>query len=447
MSKTITIRKGYDIKLKGKAENIIVDLPNPSTFALKPTDFKDLTPKMVLKVGNEVKAGEPIFVDKDNPVIQFCSPVSGEITEVRRGAKRKILEVVILADKEIKYVDFGTATPSTMSREDVTAQMLKSGAWALMKQRPYGTVAQPGSAPRDIYISGFNSAPLAADIDFILEGEEAHFQAGVDALSKLTDGKVHLGLNGASKLSGVQNADISNFKGPHPAGNVGVQIHNTEPLNKGEVVWTVSAQDVAAIGRTFTTGKFDLTRKVAVVGSRSKSPKYLRTIAGANVEGLVKEHIDADNTRVISGDVLTGTQIEHNGFLGVFADTLTAIPEGNYKEFMGWTLPGFGKFSLSKTFPAFLTPNKEYDLDTNLHGEERAFVVSGEYEKVFPFDILPQYLLRAILTRNVDKMEALGIYEVIEEDFALPEVICTSKIPLQQIVGEGLSYLKKEMGH
>lgn len=448
MSKTIRIRKGYDIKLKGKAERTTVDLASPSTFALKPTDFKDLTPKLVLKAGNEVKAGEAIFVDKDNPTVKFCSPVSGEITEVRRGAKRKILEVVILADKELKYKDFGTATPSSLNRDGVANKMLESGVWPVIKQRPYGTVAKPEVAPRDIFISGFNSAPIAADIDFVIEGEENNFQTGIDALAQLTDGSVYLGLNGSSsKLAGVQNVTKNTFDGPHPAGNIGVQIHHTAPVNKGEVVWTVSAQDVVVIGRLFNSGKLDLSRKIAVAGTKVNAPKYVKTIAGANLEGLVNEHINNDNTRIISGNVLTGTHVEANGFLGFSDDSITAIPEGNHTDFLGWTLPGFGKFSLSRTFLSYLTPGKEYDLDTNLHGEERAFVVTGEYEKVFPFDILPQFLLRAIITRNIDKMEALGIYEVIEEDFALPEVICTSKIPLQEIVGEGLSYLKKEMGH
>ena len=300
------------------------------------------------------------------------------------------------------------------------------------------------------FISGFNSAPLSADISYILKGKESDFNTGLEAVTKMAGTPVYLGLpaevNVASVLKGAK-AEKNTFKGPHPAGNVGVQIHHVAPINKDETIWTVTPQDLVVIGRLFNEGHFDARRTIAVAGSEVSTPQYVNTMIGASVEGLTSEYVKGDNARIISGNVFTGEQITRDGFLGFYADTISALPEGNQTDFMGWVLPGFGKFSVSKTFSAFLSPNKEYDLNTGLHGEERAFVVSGEYEKVFPFDIYPQFLLRAILTRNIEKMEELGIYEVVEEDFALPEVICTSKIPLQKIVNEGLSFLKKEMGH
>lgn len=450
MSKTISIRKGYDIKMKGKAAETTVDLQTPSVFAVKPTDFKDLTPKLALKAGAEVKAGEALFFDKDRPSIQFTSPVSGEVTEVRRGAKRRILEVVVLADKETKYKDFGKSAPSSLSAEDIKARVLESGCWPFITQRPYGCVANPEVSPKAVFVSGFNSAPLAADISYVLKGNEADFNTGLEAVSKMAGTPVYLGLPSRGVVASVLNdakAEKNTFKGPHPAGNVGVQIHHTAPLNKEETVWTVTPQDLVIIGRLFNEGHFDAKRTIAVAGSEVSTPQYVNTMIGASLEGLISKYVKGENARIISGNVFTGEQVARNGFLGFYADTVSAIPEGNQTDLFGWVLPGFGKFSVSKTFSAFLSPNKEYDLNTGMHGEERAFVVSGEYEKVFPFDIYPQFLLRAILTRNVEKMEELGIYEVVEEDFALPEVICTSKIPLQKIVNEGLSFLKKEMSH
>ena len=436
--------------MKGAADQISADLDMSDVVALKPTDFKDLLPKLALKAGQEVKAGEPVFFDKDRPEIKFCSPVSGEIAEIRRGAKRKILEVLILADKETKHVDFGVNDPSSMNADEIRTRILESGCWPFITQRPYGTVASPGDTPKGIFISGFNSTPISADIDYVVHGQQKDFQTGIDALGKLC-GNIQLGLNANSKPSDVftqcKGVTINYFKGPHPAGNVGTQIHHISPINKDEVVWTVRPQDVLIIGRLFNEGKFDARRTIALAGPAVDNPKYFRTIIGAKLDGLFKSNVTNDNVRHISGNVYTGKKIEKDGFLGFYDDTVTVLEEGNKTDLFGWVTPGFGKFSVSRTFPAFMNPGKEYALDTNMHGEERAFVVTGEYERVFPFDIYPQFLLKAMITRNIEKMEALGAYEVVEEDFALPEVICTSKIPLQEIVGESLSYLKKEMGH
>ena len=450
MAQTKKIKRGYDLKLVGKAASSVESMQNPKTYALSPTDFANLTPKLVVKEGAEVKAGDPIFVDKDRPEIQFCSPVSGEVAEIRRGEKRKILEVIILADKETKYTDFGKSNPSGLSREEVIAKMLASGVWPVMVERPFGVVPNPKHRPKNIFVTGINSAPLAADVNLTVAGEEANLQAGLDALAKLTDGKVYLSLDGDNKpssaLTGAKNVEVVFFSGPHPKGNAGVQMHELAPLNKGEQAFTATLSDVIIIGRLFTTGKLDMTRVVAFAGSEVASPKHYKIVSGANLEGLVAEQVKSQNARVISGNVLTGKRIEKNGYLGFSSTEIIALPEGDQPEFLGWILPGLQKFSLSRTFFSWLNPKREYVLDTGMHGEERAFVMTGVLDRVFPFDIYPVDLVKAILIQDIEKMENLGIYEVIEEDFALCEVVDPSKMPLQEIVREGLDFLRQEVG-
>ena len=449
MSRTITIKRGYDLKLVGKAANEVETLKNSSTYAIKPTDFADLTPKLILREGAEVKAGEPVFMDKDRPEIKFSSPVSGEITEVRRGEKRKILEIVVLADKEIKYHDHGAANPSALTRDEVKTKLLASGAWALIVERPFGVVPNPAHTPKNIFVTGINSAPLAADINLTVQGEEKNLQTGLDALAQLTDGKVYLSLDGDNKpaaaLADAKNVEVVYFKGKHPKGNLGVQMHHIAPLNKGEQAFTLTVSDVIIIGRLFNTGKFDMTRIVALCGSEVGNPKHYKMISGANIENLLAEQLRSDNSRVISGNVLTGKRISKNDFLGYNDTEITVLPEGDQPEFLGWILPGFNKFSLSRTFFSWLNPSRTYKLDTAMHGEERAFVMTGVLDRVFPFDIYPIQLLKSILVQDIEKMEQLGIYEVIEEDFALCEVIDPSKMPLQEIVREGLDFLRKEV--
>ncbi len=450
MSKTIKIKKGYNLKLVGEAQPTVGKTLASETYALKPTDFHDIVPKLLLREGANVKAGDSIYMDKDRPDIKFPAPVSGEITEVRRGEKRKILEIVILADKEIQYKDFGSADPNSLSGDDVKAKMLDAGAWPLLIERPFGVVANPAHSPKHIFVTGINSAPLAADVNQIVAGEEKNFQTGLDALAKLTEGKVYLSLDGDNKpaeaLTGAKNVEVVYFKGPHPKGNVGVQIHQISPLNKGEHAFTLNVSDVIIIGRLFNTGKLDLTRKVAVVGSEVKEPQYYSLISGANLKNLFADQVSTEHNRYISGNVLTGTQIEKDGYLGFYSTELSVIKEGDEPEFLGWILPGFDKFSLSRTFWSWLMPNRKYKLDTAMHGEERAFVMTGIFEDVFPFDIYPVQLIKSIMVQDIEKMEQLGIYEVIEEDFALCEVVDPSKIPVQEIVREGLNFLRKEVG-
>jgi Na+-transporting NADH:ubiquinone oxidoreductase subunit A len=449
MSKEVKIKRGINIKLKGEAEKIFTEAPAAKTIALKPTDFPGIIPKLLVKEGAEVKAGTPLFFDKKNEKVVFTSPVSGEVAEIRRGEKRKILEIVVLADKETNYENFKKADPSSLSREEIKAELLKSGVWPFLRQRPFDVIANPADSPKSIFISAFDSSPLAADNDFMLHRQEEDFQLGINAIKKLTDGTVHLNVNGQIKANetflNAKNVQINKFYGPHPAGNTGVQIHHIDPINKGEVVWVLAPRDVLIIGRLFKEGKFDARIAVAVAGSQVKSPKYFKTILGASVDSLIQQNIKGEMPRYISGNALTGTRVNQNGHLSYYDNLLTVLPEGGNDQLFGWLAPGFDKFSLSKTFFSWLTPGKEYDLNTNLNGEERAFVVTGEYEKVFPMDIYPVQLLKAIMIEDIEQMENLGIYEVAPEDFALCEYACTSKINVQSIVREGLDKLRIEV--
>lgn len=449
MSKFIKIKKGLDIKLVGEADKVIADLPLAETVAIKPPNFIGVVPKLLVKQGDEVQAGTPLFFDKNKEAIQFCSPVSGEVIDIIRGEKRKILEIKILADKEIKYVPFIESDPNNLSRQQIIDALLLSGAWPLIRQRPYGVIPNPGIAPKSIFISAFDSNPLAPDYDFIMQGQGESFQTGLDALIKLTDGKVHLNIHANKTTSPVFTAakgvEINKISGPHPAGNVGLQIHHIDPVNKGETVWCLNPQDVAIIGRLFLSGKFDASKTIVLTGSQIKKPGYYKTITGCSVSNIMVDgQLKDGDTRIISGNVLNGQQISADGYLNFYDNQITVIPEGNEAEFMGWLAPGLGKYSLSRTFFSWLSPNKKHNLTTNLHGEERPFVITGEYEKVFPMDIYPVHLLKSVLIEDIEMMENLGIYEVVEEDFALCEFICTSKIESQNIIRRGLDIVRKE---
>lgn len=448
MGKLIKIRKGKDILLVGEASPKIAAPVSVRTYAVKPSDFKGIVPKMLVKAGDEVKAGTPIFHSKANPEIVFCSPVSGEVAEIVRGDRRVILEVKILADQEISYVDLGKSSPSSMSKEEVLNKLKNSGVWPSIRQRPFNVIADPMDTPKSIFISAFDSAPLAPDYNFTLKEEKANLQAGIDALSKLTSGKVYIGLKqnakGNETFSGLNGAEFYEVSGPHPAGNVGVQIHHIDPINKGDVVWVVNPQDLAIIGRVFTEGRYRSERVIAVAGSEVNQPCYYNVVSGMAVEPLLSGRVKDGNNRIISGNVLTGTQISSNGFLSFYDNLITVIPEGDEYEFMGWLIPSYARPSISKSFLYYLSPNKKFRVNTNTHGEERAFVVTGEYEKVFPMDIFPVQLLKSILAKDLEAMENLGIYEVVEEDMALCEFVCTSKIDVQQILREGLELMEAE---
>lgn len=450
MSKVINLKRGLNIRLKGDAEKIHGTSIEADKVALKPTDFPGLIPKILVKADQEVKAGEPIFFDKYNPDIFFTSPTSGKVLAINRGERRKVLEIIIKADGKNESIAFDKVDPQKLSREKIKAQLIISGLWPFLKQRPYGTLAKPSQTPKHIFISGFDSSPLACDYEYTLKGETSALQTGINALTKLTDGKVFVGIkpeqaNGI--FSGLKNVEINQFSGPHPAGNVGIQIHHISPINKGDIVWTINPQAVVFIGRLFETGKLDLTKFIALTGSEVTSPKYYKCINGTCLNGLLKATTkQSGKERIISGNVLVGTQVKDDNFLGFFDNQITVIPEGDYYEFLGWAMPRLNKFSLSRSYFSWLAPNKIYSLDTNLNGEERAYVMTGQYEKVLPMDILPVHLIKNILAEDIDKMEALGIYEVIEEDLALCEYVCTSKTEVQRILRDGINLMIKELG-
>lgn len=450
MSKTITIRKGLDIKLIGEAEKVKSGVEFANNFVIKTTDFHGLTPKLVVKIGDKVKAGSVLFFDKNRESIKFTSPVSGEVTDIVRGEKRKILQININATADFAFEDFGAKDASKLNGEEVKNHMLTTGLWPLVKMRPLDIIANPADKPKAIFVSAFDSSPLAPDYDYVLHGENAAFQAGITALSKLAP-KVHLTVNGGgapdATFSNAKDCQINKISGKHPAGNVGTQIHHIDPINKGEVVWTVNAQDVAIIGRLFLTGKYDASRIVALTGSEVKAPKYYKMVIGSPVSKLLNGAINEGNVRIISGNVLSGTKISVDGNLGYYDNQITVIPEGTEPKFMiskGWMEPGFGKFSTNRSYFSWLMPNKKYRMDTNLNGEIRNFVVTGEMEKVFPFDIYPMQLIKSVMYNDIDLMEKLGIYEVAPEDFALCEFVCTSKIDIQNVIREGLDVIQKE---
>jgi Na+-transporting NADH:ubiquinone oxidoreductase subunit A len=449
MSKTITIKQGLNISLLGEAEKIINET-EAGFYAIKPIDFHGVFPKLLVNEGDKVKAGTQLFYDKYRENIKFSSPVSGTVKEIRRGAKRVLLEVTIEADAVQTFVDFGKADPNALSREAIVEKMIKSGVWPVIRQRPYTVIANPDDDPKAIFISGFDTAPLAPDYDLIVHGQGEAFQAGIDALKKLTSGTIHLNLPAGDANSKVftnsENVQINYFKGPHPAGNTGPQINKIDPINKGEVIWQLRPQEVLTIGRLFLEGVFNAERVIALTGSEVKKPRYFKTKIGASIAEMTSDNIVDGKVRYISGNVLTGRKIDRIGFIGFYDAQVTVIPEGDYYEMFGWALPGFGKFSYSRSFPTLPgNKNKKYRLDTNYHGGERAFVMTGEMEKVFPFDIYPMQLIKSIMIEDIDAMEKLGIFEVDEEDFALVEYIDTSKTEIQTIVRQGIDLMRKEM--
>ena len=450
MSQVIKLKKGLDILLEGEAKRELTRLPLVHAYALKPEDFPGVTPKLLVRVDDEVKVGTPLFFDKYRPQILFTSPVSGKVSAIVRGEKRKILEVVITPEAEQVYETFDVPAIEATDREQIKSLMLKAGLWPMIIQRPFGIVANPQDTPKSIFVSGFDSAPLAPDMNFVLENEAENLETGFALLGKLTDGKVYLGLiNGTSGvLNQVKNAEIRLFEGPHPAGNVGVQIHHIDPINKGDVVWTVDVQHVAMVGRFFRTGRVDMSKIVALTGSETAQPRYFSVITGLPINSIVRQkelRSQTEKVRIISGNVLTGRHVEPEGYLGFYSNQVTVIPEGDTYEFLGWGMPRLNKFSVSRSYFSWLSPKKHYRLDTNMNGGVRAYVVTGLYDKYLPMDIYPLYLLKAILAGDIDKMENLGIYEVIEEDFALCEFVDPSKTEMQAIIRQGIDLMIKEL--
>ena len=447
MSKDIRIKRGLTLKLEGEAEKELVQAPRSKTYAIKPPDFHSVIPKLVVKEGARILAGDELFYSKYTEETRFTSPVSGTVKEIKRGDKRKVLEVIIAADAENEYRDFGKMNAAKASAKDAKQLILDSGCGAFLNQRPYDVIADPKDTPKSIFISAVTTAPLSGDKGFIIKDKIDAFQEGIYALGKLTSGKVHIGVDdhSAQYLKNIKGAEIHHVKGIHPAGNVGVQIHKLDPINRGEKVWTVGVEDVAIIGNVFLTGKLQATRTIALTGSEAENRKYYATYIGANVSDIIGEV--SEDIRIISGDVLTGTQLSNNQYLGFFENELTLIPEGNHYRMFGWLPFTYNNIhSNSRTSLSWLFPNKKYTPTTNLNGEERALVVTSEMEEVLPMDIYPMQLLKACMAGDIEKMENLGIYEVAPEDFALVEYVNTSKIEAQEIIRLGLDLMITEVG-
>ena len=440
MAKVIKLRKGLDVKLKGTASLETATVSCPGEYALVPDDFVGVKPKVVVKEGDSVKAGDALFVDKLHPEVKFVSPVSGTVSLVERGDRRKLLSIRVKADKEQVAREFDV-------KNDVKALLMESGLFAFFRSRPYDVVANPEDKPKAIFVTAFNSMPLSQDFAYVVKGQEQDFQAGITALSKLA--RVELGISKAeTMLADVKDCQVTIYDGPAPAGNVGVQINHTSPINKGEVVWTLSGEEVLFIGRLLRTGKVDLTRTIALAGSEVKAPKYYKVKVGQQLTTLLSGNVvEAKySQRIINGNVMTGFKTTADSYLAAHATEVNIIPEGDdVDEFMGWISPfRLKQFSTSRSYWSWLCPKKEYTLDARVKGSERHIIVGGEYDKVFPMDIYAGFLIKAIITGDIDRQEALGIYEVAPEDFAIAEFVDSSKLELQRIVREGLDILRKE---
>jgi Na+-transporting NADH:ubiquinone oxidoreductase subunit A len=443
--------KGFDLKLAGKANKVIKD-GSAKTFAVQPPNFIGISPipKVEVEVGTEVKAGDELFYDKKRPEVKYVSPVSGEVIAINRGDKRSIASIVILADKDQRYRNFELPDLNSASREDLVAFLKESGSFVFFNQRPFDIIPEDGVMPKNIFISTFDTAPLAPDNNIIVEGQADAFQKGVDVLNKLTDGKVYVGLDGrknaevSSVFKDVKGAELNYFRGAHPAGNVGIQIHHTAPIKGTDKVWTITVQELISLGKLFLTGHYNGERIVALTGAELKETYYARTFIGASIGELLQDNLNNDHLRIISGDPLSGKIKATDEFLNFRDDQVTVVEEGDDYELFGWLLPITPRPSKSKTFPNFLFPNHEFIADTNTHGEKRAFVVTGQYEDVLPMSIYPQHLMKAILTGDIEKMEGLGINELTEEDVAICEFVCTSKQPLQKILRDGLQIMREQ---
>lgn len=448
MVQVVKLRKGLDIRLKGTAAKQKTQIsPAYEEVALMPQDFVGVTPKPVVREGDVVKAGDTLFVNKASQEVGFSSPVSGMVAAIVRGERRKVLRIVVKADKETQYTDYGQKDPAKLTGEEVKASLLQAGLFGYINQLPYAVSTTPATTPKAIFVSALRDMPLAADFEMELQGNEETFQAGLTALSKVA--KTYLGIGARQTslaLTQAKDVEIYAFDGPCPAGNVGVQVNHIDPVNKGEVVWTVDPSAVIFFGRLFLTGKVDLRKVIAIAGSEMASPAYVETIVGAPLKDILRGQLDnRPHVRLINGNPLTGRKSSLDDYLGAHTSELTAIPEGDdVDEMLGWIMPRTRQFSTSRSYFSWLMGKKEYDLDARVKGGERHMIMSGEYDKVLPMDIYGEYLIKAIITGDIDKQEALGIYEVSPEDFALAEFVDSSKLELQKLVREGLDILRKE---
>lgn len=448
MANVIKLRKGLDINLKGKAAKQKFSVKAAAQYALVPDDFVGMTPKVVVREGDKVKAGDALFVNKKQTDVKFASPVSGVVQAVVRGDRRKVLRVVVEADKDQQYVDFGQKQVASLDGDAVVKALLEAGLFGYINQLPYAVSTTPDQKPRAVFVSALRDMPLAGDFEYELQGNEEDFQTGLTALSKVAPVYLGIGAKQTSKaLTEAKDVEVNVFDGPCPAGNVGVQVNNIAPVNKGEVVWTVDPTVVIFFGRLFRTGKVDLRRLVAVAGSEITKPEYAEVLVGQPIADLLEGRLAAKNhVRIINGNPLTGRKATMDDFVGGHTSEITVIPEGdNVDEMLGWILPRTNDFSVSRSYFSWLFgKNKEYALDARVKGGERHMIMSGEYDKVLPMDIYAEYLIKAIIAGDIDRMEQLGIYEVAPEDFAVAEFVDSSKLELQHIVRQGLDMLRKE---
>lgn len=448
MTNVIKLKRGLDIRLKGAAPLLKKHMPLSAEVALVPSSFSGLTPKVVVHEGDKVKAGQPLFVNKQCEEVRFASPASGVVTAVVRGERRKVLKVVVQTDAEQVYEDYGTKNPDKLSGDEVTASLCEAGLFGMINQLPYDISTTPATKPKSIFVSALRDKPLASDFELELQdGNAYHFQTGLTALSKIAP--VHLGIGSNQKaeaLTKAENVTVTVYDGPCPAGNVGVQVSHTDPVNKGDVVWTVDPTAVIFFGRLFNEGHVDMHRTVAVCGSCVKEPFYVDVLVGQKLSTLLNNNIRTDiPTRIINGNVLTGKKCSIDDYLAAHSSEVTVIPEGdNTDELFGWILPRTNQFSVSHSYFSWLMGKKEYDLDARIKGGKRHMIMSGEYDSVLPMDIYPEYLIKSIISGDIDQQEALGIYEVAPEDFALAEFVDSSKLELQAIVRRGLDLLRKE---
>lgn len=447
MANVIKLRKGLDIKLKGKATNTKVNLGKSEEYALVPDDFIGVSPKITVKEGDHVKVGEALFVNKFYPSVRFASPVSGTITAIVRGDRRKVLCVKVNADVQQEYVNFEKKDPSLLDAEEVKDSLLEAGLFGYINQIPYAISTNPETKPKAIFISALRDMPLAGDFEIELEGNEAAFQAGLTALSRVSHTYLNIGVKAKAKaLIAATDVQITLFDGPCPAGNVGIQVNQLNPVNKGEVVWVVEPTAAIFFGRLFLEGKVDLTRTIAVAGSEVTSPRYVDALVGTPLKSILEGNlVRTDHIRIINGNPLTGRKANIESYLGAHTSEVCVIPEGdNVDEILGWILPRTKQFSINRSYFSWLQRRKEYDLDARIKGGERHMIMSGEYDRVFPMDIYAEYLIKAIIAGDIDKQEELGIYEISPEDFAIAEFVDSSKLPLQEIVRRGLDTLRKE---
>lgn len=431
--------------MQGKATETKIQLKSNGKFALVPDDFEGVVPKVVVKPGDKVKAGEALFVNKQFPEVRFASPVSGTVRDVVRGDRRKVLCIKVDADSQQEHVDYGKRDAAKLDGKAVIDALLEAGIFGYINQLPYAVSTNPLATPKAIFVSALRDKPLAASFEYEVKGQEQDFQTGLTALSKIA--KTYLGVGVGSALEGMKDVEVNIFDGKCPAGNVGVQANHLDPVNKGEVVWTIGDPTVVLfIGRLFNSGKVNLRRTVALCGSEIKSPAYVDMLVGEELSTLLSNSYDASHTvRIINGNVLTGRPTTKDGYLGAHTSEITVIPEGNNAdEMLGWILPRLKQFSVNRSYFSWLCGKKSYALDARIKGGERHMIMSGEYDKVLPMDIYGEYLIKAIIAGDIDRQEALGIYEVSPEDFALAEFVDSSKLELQRIVREGLNILRKE---